>query len=220
MKNILLTTALAVTLFTQAQTTQKRDITAFTKIDASGAAPIAYENSTTPSLTIEGDAEEIKQIETVVKNGTLFIKTKGNFHHPFKIKLSGNNLNAINLSGASSFVTASPIKADAFTIRASGASSIKMPLTAKSVHTDIDGASSIQLSGSTQELVADVSGASTLKAGDLKSAVASVTASGASSAKIYASEKLSTNTSGASSVKYDGNPKDITRTNTSVSEND
>ena len=220
MKNLLLTAALSMTLLAQAQTTQKRDIIAFTKIDASGAAPVTFENSTTPALSIEGDAEEIKQIETVVKNGTLFIKTKGNFHHPFKIKLSGNGLTAITLSGASSFVTASPIKAVAFTIRASGASSIKIPLAAKSVHTDIDGASSIQLSGSTQELVADVSGASTLKAGDLKSAVASVTASGASSAKIYASEKLSTNTSGASSVKYDGNPKDITRKNTSVSEND
>jgi hypothetical protein len=220
MKKILLTLALAVTLFTQAQTTVKRDITSFSKIDASGAANITFENSSAPSLNIEGDAEEIKQIETIVKNGTLFIKTKGNFHHPFKIKLAGNGLNSLNLSGASSFVSSTPLKADAFTIRASGASSVKMPLTSKSVHTDMDGASSIQLSGSTQELIADVSGASALKAGDLKSAVASVTASGASSAKVYASEKLSTNTSGASSVKYDGNPKDITRTNTSVSEND
>lgn len=216
MKKILLTAALAVTVLTQAQTTVKRDITSFTKVDASGAANITFENSTTPSLNIEGDAEEIKQIETVVKNGTLFIKTKGNFHHPFKIKLSGNGLNALNLSGASSFICSTPLKADAFTIRASGASTIKMPLTAKSVHTDMDGASNIQLSGSTQELVADVSGASALKASELKSAVASVTATGASSAKVYASEKLSTNTSGASSVKYDGNPKDITQTNTSI----
>jgi hypothetical protein len=220
MKNILLTSALAITLFTQAQTTQKRDITTFTKIDMSGAAGIVYETSATPALSIEGDADEIKQIETIVRNGTLFIKTKGTFHHQFKIKVSGGNLNALNLSGASSFVTTNQIKADAFTIRASGASCVKIPLTAKSVHTDMDGASSIQLSGSTQELVADVSGASDLKAGDLKSAVASVTASGASSAKVYASEKISTNTSGASSVKYDGNPKDITRKNTSVNEAD
>lgn len=219
-KNIFLTAALTTSMFIQAQTTQKRDITAFTKIDASGAVPVVFENSVTPSLVIEGDAEEIKQIETSVKNNILYIKTKGNFHHPFKVKVGGNNLNAISVSGASSFKTDSPIKADAFNIRASGASSVKMPLTAKSVHTDIDGASSIHLSGNTQELVADISGASDLKAGDLKSAVASVTASGASSAKVYASEKISTNTSGASSVKYDGNPKDITRKNTSVNESD
>jgi hypothetical protein len=219
-KNIFLSAGLALTLFSQAQTTQKRDITAFTKIDASGAVPVVYENSTTPSLTIEGDAEEIKRIETSVKNNVLYIKTKGNFHHPFKVKVGGNGLNSLSLSGASSFNSTSPIKADAFTIRASGASSIKMPLTAKSVHTDIDGASSIHLSGSTQELVADISGASDLKAGDLKSAVASVTASGASSAKVYASEKISTNSSGASSIKYEGNPKDITRKSTSVNESD
>jgi hypothetical protein len=219
-KNIILSAALAASFLTQAQTTQKRDITAFTKIDASGAVPVVYEVSTTPSLVIEGDAEEIKQIETSVKNNVLYIKTKGNFHHEFKVKVGGSNLNAISLAGASSFKTISPIKADVFTIRASGASSVKMPLNAKSVHTDMDGASSIQLSGSAQELVADISGASDLKAGDLKSAIASVTASGASSAKVYASEKISTNTSGASSVKYDGNPKDITRKNTSVSESD
>jgi len=219
-KNIFLAAALATSLFIQAQTTQKRDITAFTKIDASGAASVSYENGAAPSLTIEGDAEEIKQIETTVKNSVLYIKTKGTFHHTFKIKVTGNNLNSVSVSGASSFVSTSPIKADAFTIRASGASSVKIPLTSKSVHTDIDGASSINLSGSTQELIADISGASDLKAGDLKSAVASVTASGASSAKVYASEKISTNTSGASSVKFDGNPKDITRKNTSVNESD
>jgi hypothetical protein len=219
-KNIFITAALGASFFIQAQTTQKRDITAFTKIDASGAVPVVFENSASPSLIIEGDAEEIKQIETSVKNNVLYIKTKGNFHHEFKVKVSGSNLNAVSVSGASSFKSASPIKADVFTIRASGASSIKMPLTAKSVHTDIDGASSIHLSGSTQELFADISGASDLKAGDLKSAIASVTASGASSAKVYASEKISTNTSGASSVKYDGNPKDITKKNTSINESD
>jgi len=207
-------------MFSRAQTTVKRDIASFSKIDATGAAHIVFDNSATPSLNIEGNAEEIKQIETVVKNGTLFIKTKGSFHHPFKIKLAGSGLNSLSLNRASSFVSYTPLKADAFTIRASGASSVKMPLSAKLVHTNMNGASSIQLSGSTQELVADVSGASDLKAGDLKSAIASVTASGASSAKVYVSEKISASTSGASSIKYDGNPKDITRTSTSVSEND
>lgn len=215
-KNIFITTALAAAFFTQAQTTVKRDISTFTKLDACGAANIIFENSSTPSLNIEGNADEIKQIETVVKNGTLFIKTKGTFHHPFKIKIAGNGLSSLNLTGASSFVSSSPLKAEAFSIRASGASFVKLPLNAKSVHTNMNGASSIQLSGSTNELVADVSGASALKAGELKSAVASVTASGASSAKVYASEKLSTSTTGASSVKYDGNPKDITQKNTSI----
>jgi hypothetical protein len=80
----------------------------------------------------------------------------------------------------------------------------------------VGGASNLNLSGTTQHLTSTVSGASNLKAYDLKTSVVSVTASGASSAQVYATEKLTMKSSGASSVKYKGDPKDIFQTTTSV----
>jgi hypothetical protein len=198
------------------QNTEKRTITAFTKIDASGAANITYVNASSPSLNIEGDAEELKQIETTVKNNVLYIKTKGNFKHPFKINISGSNLKELELSGACTFVANGELKTDSLIIESSGASKIEMHLSSKAVNASIGGASNLNLSGSTKSLKSTVSGASTLKAYDLKTSVANVTASGASSAQVYVTDKLTTKSSGASSVKYKGEPKDVYQTTTSV----
>lgn len=216
-KKIIIATACLVTLLSQAQTTEKREISSFTKINASGASNIVYETAPATVLTIEGDENEIKNIETYVKNNTLYIKTKGNYTHPFKIKILNAKLDGLDLSGASKFIASTEVKAESFSIKASDASSIDMPLNAKKVLSDIEGASSIKLSGNTNEFVADLSGSSDLKASGLKSLNTSVTASGASSARVFASQKIFTNSSGASRIKFDGNPKEILKKETSVS---
>jgi hypothetical protein len=125
-QNILLIAASVLSLQINAQTTDKRNISNFTKINASGAANIHYLHSTSPSLSIEGDPEEIKQIETTVKDNVLYIKTKGNFNHPFKINLSSSGLKHLELSGACNFVADGELKTDELTIESSGASKINM----------------------------------------------------------------------------------------------
>jgi hypothetical protein len=211
-KNILILTAAIATLSCQAQTTQKRDIKNFDKIEASGAASIYYENSPTFALSVEGDAGEIKNIETTVKDNVLYIKTKGDFNHPFKIKVSGNNLKHIGLTGACYFNGSGEIKSDLLTIESTGASKIEMQLSAKSVKAKLTGASSANLTGTTQDLSCNITGASNLKAYDLKSVNTTVNASGASMAQVYASQKLHSASTGASSIKYKGEPKDISQT--------
>lgn len=215
-RNILAALALATTFAACAQNTDKRNISGFTKIDATGVASIVYENSSSTSLIIEGDANEIKNIETHVKGNVLYVKANGNYKHPFKIKITSPQLNALNMSGASTFKAPVQVKAETFSIVTKGASSVEMPLSAKKVVSELEGASNIKLSGSTTELVADLSGASNLKASDLISQNTLVTASGASSAKVYASQKLVTNSSGVSDIKYNGNPTEILRKETSV----
>jgi len=215
-KNILLSLAFVSTFAACAQNTDKRNISNFTKINATGVASIVYENSNTTSLIIEGDANEIKNIETVVKGNVLYVKANGNYKHSFKIKITSPQLEALNMSGASNFKAPALVKAETFSIVAKGASSVEMPLSAKKVISEMEGASNIKLSGNTTELVADLSGASSLKAGDLISQNTLVTASGASSAKVYASQKLVTNSTGASDIKYNGNPTEILRKETSV----
>ncbi|MCE3260342.1 MAG: hypothetical protein K0S12_1983 [Bacteroidetes bacterium] len=215
-QNILSIASCLFILNMNAQSTDKRTISAFTKIDASGAANITYVSTGAPSLSIEGNAEEIKQIETTVKNNVLYIKTKGDFKHPFKINISGTNLKGLELSGACTFVANGELKTDSLTIESSGASKIEMHLSSKAVNAAIGGASNLNLSGNTKSLKTTVSGASTLKAYDLKTSVANVTASGASSAQVYVTDKLTSKSSGASSVKYKGEPKDVDQITTSI----
>jgi hypothetical protein len=193
--------------FSQSKVT--RDVTAFTKIDASGAATIIFHNSDSIGLVLEGNTDEMARIETRVVDGTLFIKPSGNFKYPYKIRVSGNNLNYIAVSGATNFRSDNDIKSDSLVIEGSGASELNLFLNARSVKAVISGASNASLSGTNENFQADVSGASTLKAYKLSSARTSVTSSGASTAKVFASQKLVANATGASTVKFKGEPKEV-----------
>ncbi len=191
------------------QTVQKREIGAFDKVDASGAANVHFTASDSVSLKLSGNSDEFSFVETKVQDGILFIKTKGNIRTPFKVLISAPTLNLITLSGASHFETDNELKTDSIHVEASGASNVELNLVARAVRTTVSGASEVNFSGTTQDLYATVSGASTLKAYKLNALNTTVTASGASVAKVFAVNKLSANATGASTIKFKGDPKDV-----------
>ncbi len=208
-KHIFTAILLASSVFALAQTKQNREVTSFTKIDASGAPTITYTQSDSLSLTVEGEAGDLENIETRVADNTLFIKTKGNVRHPYKIWVRGNTLNAISASGATNFKTTTSLKADSLLIEASGASNLNIFMNAHAVRAIVSGASDVTLEGNNDNFYADVSGASNLKSYKLASAKTSVTSSGASTAKVFASQKLVANATGASTIKFKGEPKEV-----------
>ena len=193
-----------------AQIVQKREITPFNKIDASGDAKIIYTNSDSLSLMVEGNVQEINFIETKVENNTLFIKTNGNFSHPFKIKVSGNNLNRLLVTSAADFISTNTLRTDSLILESSSAARIELQVQVNILRSNSGGAADIHLSGATQNLFIDAGGASSVKAYKLNSANSYVTTSGASTAKIFASQKLVANATGASTIKFKGEPKEVT----------
>ncbi len=208
-KNILTIASLALALFTQAQTSQKREITRFDKIDASGAATIKFRSSDSLSVSVIGNADDLNNIETKVQDGILFIKTKGVIHNSPKIEISAPTLNLITLSGATNFETKNELKTDSLNLEASGASNVTLILNSKSVKATISGASDVNLSGTTENFYSNTSGASNLKSYKLTSTNVWATASGASTAKVFASQKIVANATGASTIKFKGDPKEV-----------
>lgn len=201
-----------------AQTNQTREVSTFNKIDATGASNIIYRQSDTLRVSVEGEANELEKIETKVSENTLFIRTKGVIKSSIKVKISGNNLNSVSLSGASSFKTSGSIKADSLYFETSGASNVNIDVTTRIINAIASGASEVTLSGTTQNLKADVSGASSLKSYKMNAENADVTASGASSAKIFATNKMRVNATGASTIKFKGNPKEVSAEGSSSSQ--
>lgn len=195
--------------FLFSQSKQTREISAFTKIDASGAATIIFHNSDSLGLTLEGNTDELAKIETRVVDGTLFIKPSGNFKYPYKIHVSGNTLNHIAVSGATNFRSDNDVKSDSLIVEGSGASELNLFVNTRSLRAIISGATNANISGTNENLYADVSGASTLKSYKLSSARTIVTSSGASTAKVFASQKLIATATGASTVKFKGEPKEV-----------
>jgi len=200
---------LTATFVTTAQDIQKREITNFTKIQISGATNVVYSNSDTLKLEIKTIVKQFDNLITVVENGTLFIYTKGTTYSPITVNVSNNNLNALEINGASSFKSSTPLKNDSLNIIISGSSDAKLVLENNYTKIIQSGASDLNLSGSTNNLLAQVSGASTLKSYSLTSKNAFVTATGASSTKIFVTDGLVASASGASTIKVKGNVTNI-----------
>ncbi len=217
-KNIITALFCSVALLGNAQTTQKREITTFDKIDASGAANIKFTTSDSLKLSITGDADELSNVETKVQDGILFIKTKGVVRSSPKIEISAPTLNLISMSGASSFETKNELKTDSLNLEASGASNVNITTNSKAIKATINGASEVTLSGVTVNYYANVSGASTLKSYKLISTNSWITASGASTAKVYAEQKIIANATGASTIKFKGEPKEVSAEGSSSSQ--
>src|SRR3989344_3334679 len=192
-----------------AQTSETRNLTGFTKIDASGATEIILTQGE-PSVKVTGAENEIKNLITEVSGTTLTITTKGNIKEDMKVYVSIKNLEELSTSGAVYLKSDTTFNADKLELTASGASKIKLDVVCKEIKSNVTGAGTIVLTGATEVHIAYTSGASSLKAYKLSSINTNITCSGASSAKINVNQRLNANASGASSLKFTGNPEDKT----------
>jgi len=193
----------------KAQETQNRNLGIFNSIETSGSVNVIYTHSDTASLTVKAKKDELENIETKFDRGILMIKNRGSFFSPVYVYVKNNRLISLQSSGSSAFKTTNTIKEDSFAVSVSGTSNVSLMLRTGKVKSLQSGSSQLTLSGSTDKLLAELSGASSLKAYNLVSKNTDITATGASSSRIFVMDKLRASASGASSIKVRGEVTDI-----------
>ncbi|WP_339887472.1 DUF2807 domain-containing protein [uncultured Flavobacterium sp.] len=99
-KIILAITFFLVSIITLAQVSENREVSNFSKLQASNAIEVSYTISNTKSILVEtDDNENLKYLKTEVENGTLklYVDTKDyKKEGKTKKKSKGNNVNWIN----------------------------------------------------------------------------------------------------------------------------
>lgn len=172
---------------------EKRNIGAFTSIEASGAFDVEVVCQKEPGLELEGDDNLLPLVKTEVRGGTLYINPEKDFsvRKAIRVKITVPNLESISSSGASSF-------------RVTEVKNEKLKI-------DTSGASSLNLAGETKSLDLHMSGASKVESDDLRAERVKISLSGAGKASVYASEELNAEVSGAGSVSYAGDPKTVNK---------
>lgn len=196
---------------------EKREVSDFNGVSVSNAIQLYLSQGSESAVAVScSDADKIKNLTTEVKNGVLVIKfdgegwsSWGNNSLKLKAYVSVKNINHLKVSGASSVKINETLNCSDFTLKISGASSLKGNIVAQNFKGDISGASSVNLSGKANETDIECSGASTFKSFDFASTKAKVDCSGASSVQINASEELIADAAGASTIRYSGNPTKV-----------
>lgn len=187
---------------------QLRPVGSFEQVRASGAINVVLRQGPA-EVRVEATPEVLAKVRTEVEGGTLKIyREKSGFSfgksEKVTVYVAAPHLTGVEVSGASDVKGASPISAEQFSIKASGASDVTLQLTAQQLTAHASGASDIRLTGRVERQQVHVSGASDYRAYELKSQHAQVDASGASDAFVYVDQQLDAHTSGASDVHYKG----------------
>ena len=194
---------------------QDRKIRDFETLEVAGAFDVILEKGSQPTLTLEGDDDELSNVTIDESGKTLRIKRKDGrrwrSYNAGKIllKITYVELSELRLSGASELEAVGPINSEVFELILSGASQVELELNANRLDSRIQGASTVRLKGEVGVHWVRIEGASTYRAADVKSDRVEISCQGASSAQVFATEELDANASGASSIRYYGNPAKV-----------
>ncbi len=190
---------------------ETRDISAFTRLDVSGAFEVFLVQGDAHELIIEADDDIMDRIETRVSGGELEIFVRGTIrsYKTMKAYITFKDLSEIELSGAVQLEGGNKMQFDKLELEMSGASEVALEMEANSLDIDLSGASKLTIEGVVGNLDADCSGACKLYLANLKATTVDFDSSGASSAEFWVTESLDVEGSGASNIRYKGEPKKV-----------
>lgn len=195
--------------------TQDRQVSGFTGISSSGSYDVKVMMGNTESLKLEGDEELLKEIETVVEDGILKIRTKKHSNNwnwkkgwgKVTVYVHAKSLNNITLSGSGNIRIDGTVKATKLTNAVSGSGNIYLNANADEYISNISGSGEITISGNANKAMIKVSGSGNFSGKSFSADIADVKVSGSGNVQIKADKTLNAAVSGSGNIRYSGNPQ-------------
>ena len=191
---------------------ETRKVSGFTGIASAGSYNIIITMGNSESLRLEGDAEQIAEIETVVENGTLKIRNKEkmrswnrNWNDKINIFVNAKSLKNITLSGSGDINVKGVVKSTDLSNTLSGSGNISLALDATNYSVTISGSGGIKASGKTDNARINVNGSGNFEGNGLRTNIASTRVSGSGDISINVDEALDAVMSGSGNIRYSGN---------------
>lgn len=190
---------------------ETRKVSDFSGISSSGSYNVLVTMGNTESLRLEGDAEQIAEIETVVEDGTLKIRNKkrnGSWNRGWNgkvnIYVTAKSLKNITLSGSGDIMIKGLVKSTDVSTTLSGSGNITLSLEATNYAATISGSGGIKASGKTENAKINVNGSGDFDGNGLRTNVTSAKVSGSGDISINANKALEAAMSGSGNIRYSG----------------
>jgi hypothetical protein len=199
------------------ETTDKRQVAAFNKLDIAGSFKITLVQDSSNLLTINADDNILSVIKTEVNGDKLKISTDNKNICSSKqvtIMIGVRDLEAIAASGAVELISNGRLNLGDFDLNLSGATKVNLDVAASNVESNGSGVSDITLKGQASSHSIVLSGSGEVHAFDFVVGNYSVEASGQSDCEINVIGELNIHSTGASDIKYKGNPTKINKSKT------
>ena len=189
-----------------------RKLDAFSGIGISISADVYYTPGNAHEITIEGDADDVDDLITQVKDGFLQVKYPNSWQirrSKLTIYITSKELEAVKISGSAKFEAGEPVTSEEMDLAMSGSGGIMFEkLDTEEVSVKISGSGKIQiLKGGADELDARISGSGKLNAESFEVNEFSAGISGSGGVRITVKEELDAKISGSGKVYYHGSPR-------------
>jgi len=208
-------------LFAQTET---RNINSFDGLDVAGHYDVILTQGKEGNLTLKGDKDDLKQIETYVKNDILIIKQKktswlgswGNNSGKITINVPVESIDKVVLSGSGSINARHQLTSRNFDVMLSGSGKINLNLVTDNFEGTLTGSGNIKLQGKATNAAYQLTGSGDFEAKffETTNGLAKITGSG--DIEMNASSKINAQITGSGDIICHGNP-DIQKTNTTGS---
>lgn len=203
------TSCMINTVASKNETTSTYEVnTSYKSLKVKNAIRVEYRHDI-DTLQIIADSSILSKIKVVHDEDGIEIYASS-FKSPFKVTAlvpASEELEDIEISGASSFSSDEEIKAEELDIEVFGASKFEANINCQSLKASVNGASSANIGGKAVNAEINVSGASKLSSENLNTDYADVDISGASKAEIICNKNITGDVSGASKLSFGGTAK-------------
>jgi hypothetical protein len=193
--------------------TETRPASDFDAVSFNSFGELVIRQGEAEELSIEAEDNVLREIHTLVRNGTLYIEFNESNGwalvqptQPVRFLLTVKRLNHLDLNGLGNvIVKALSTEELQTTLQGTGNLSLEnVNITSFDLH--LSGAGSVDASGTAQQLDTQVSGLGSYRGGSLQSEKANVRISGVGSAIVWVTQQLEAHISGLGSVQYYGDP--------------
>ena len=198
-----------------AQTSQKRNVSAFTEISLKIDANVHLKQGDPQSVEVKGEEGTLNRLITDVKDRTLVIKYPSDTWlskwKPGKVDIyvTMPQIDDLTVSGSGSIVSEEKIESRILSLLVSGSGNLKITdLKAEKVTVTLSGSGNVHVSGegSAEEFKATISGSGNVKASDFPANNVDVTISGSGNCHVTANKNLVAKLVGSGNVIYRGDP--------------
>ncbi len=195
--------------------TETRNVSNYTAIKVSTGIGLYVKMGTSEEVKIIADNNEIDNIITEVKNGTLHIYSKkstgwlnwNSFSKNRKAYVTIKELNEIEASSGSDVKSENTLSGESLKVRASSGSDINIAVIYRNLSVDTSSGSDVKISGKVKSFEAKASSGSDINAHGLESKTCKVNVSSGSDAQVNVTDEIHANASSGSDVYYYGNPQ-------------
>ena len=196
---------------------QVRPVSGYSAIRLVGAIDLVVAQGTTESVSIEGDADQIREVTTTVDKGTLVIShaTGGSLWSWFRVPdtapravVSVKSIAALELEGSGDArVIGTLVSQEPFLARVTGSGDIRIDaIAARALEVRISGTGGVHMAGAATDAIVRIAGSGDFAGGDLKTVTCKVTISGSGDAVVWARDRLEVSVAGSGDVGYYGTP--------------